>query len=224
MSVIAWTDIRMRFVAAGFTGSVAYAVSFSLHTDLRIAIAYDLAIATYLLILVARMSCADGETTRDLAEKKESSNWAILMLAGLLSLLSLCGIGLMLHRSQDLSPAVTSLRLGSSLVAVFLSWTLLHTMFGIHYARLYYDPRTLEGTERKPLEFPDDEFPDFWDFMYFSFTLAVCYQVSDIAIRCRRFRRVVLAHVLLSFLNVTMILGLVVEIVSTLANPQVPLK
>jgi uncharacterized membrane protein len=49
--------------------------------------------------------------------------------------------------------------------------------------------------------------------------LAICYQVSDISIHSRHLRRVALAHVLLSFLNVTMILGLVVEIVSTLASP-----
>jgi uncharacterized membrane protein len=111
--------------------------------------------------------------------------------------------------------------LGLSLLAVFLSWTLLHAMFGIHYARLDYDPSPPAGeqVDHPPLEFPDDGHPDFWDFMYFAFTLAVCYQVSDVTIRSRHLRRVALAHMLLSFLNVTTILGLVVEIVSTFAGP-----
>jgi uncharacterized membrane protein len=91
-------------------------------------------------------------------------------------------------------------------------------MFALHYARLYYDPtpRPGEPTDHTPLEFPDNQQPDYWDFMYFAFTLAVCYQVSDVTIYSRHLRRVALAHMLLSFLNVTMILGLVVEIVSTI--------
>jgi uncharacterized membrane protein len=39
-----------------------------------------------------------------------------------------------------------------------------------------------------------------------------------VTIRSRRLRRVALAHMLVSFLNVTIILGLVVEIVSTFAG------
>lgn len=145
------------------------------------------------------------------------------MLAGLLSGCSLAGVGLMLHRSKNWTMLLANVHLGLSLLAVFLSWGLLHVMFGIHYAHMYYDPTPPKGEVpgRPPLEFPDDELPDFWDFLYFSFTLAICYQVSDISIRSRHLRRVVLAHVLLSFLNVTMILGLVVEIVSTLASPAV---
>ena len=131
----------------------------------------------------------------------------------------------MLHRSKNWTPLLANLHLGLSLLAVFLSWGLLHVMFGIHYARMYYDPAPVNGEpeDRPPLEFPEDAMPDFWDFMYFAFTLAVCYQVSDVSIRSPHLRRVVLAHVLLSFLNVTMILGLVVEIVSTLTNPPVPM-
>ena len=60
--------------------------------------------------------------------------------------------------------------------------------------------------------------------MYFAFTLAVCYQVSDVTIRSRHLRRVALAHMFLAFLNVTIILGLVVQIVSTIADPGIPVR
>ena len=214
----------VRLICAGLIGVAAFALSFQLEFDLRILLGYDLAISTYLAILLVRMANADAETTREVAEKVESSNWMVLLLAGVLSGLSLSGVGLMLHRSKNWTPMLANVHLGLSLLAVFLSWGLLHVMFGIHYARMYYDPTPVDGepSNRPPLEFPEDAMPDFWDFMYFAFTLAICYQVSDVSIRSRHLRRVVLFHVLLSFLNVTMILGLVVEIVSTLTNPPVP--
>jgi len=216
-----WTQAPVRLAGATLVGIAAYGLSYPLEPDLRILFGYDLAMGTYLAFLVIRLANADGAATRELAEKKETSNAAVLSLAALLSGCSLAGVGFMLHRSKNWTVLMANAHLGLSLLAVFLSWTLLHAMFGIHYARLYYDPTPPAGepVDRRPLEFPDDEQPDFWDFMYFAFTLAVCYQVSDITIRSRHLRRVALAHMLLSFLNVTLILGLVVEIVSTLASP-----
>lgn len=215
-----WSSPTWRLVFGALVGIAVYVATMPLVIDLRVLLAYDAALLTYLAILTRRISCADGETTRVLAELKDASNALILILAGMFSACSLAGVGLMLHRSKDDVPLMANVQLGLSLLAVFLSWLMLHAMFGIHYARLYYD-RNTDGSIpawNKGLEFPEDDLPDFWDFMYFSFTIAVCYQVSDVTIRSRHIRRVTLAHVLLSFLNVTMILGLVVEIVSTLAS------
>ena len=222
MKTLEWTSTRVRLISSALVGVATYLVTFALESESRILLSYDLAIVAYLAIFLVRMLYADGAATRDLAEKEEASNVAVLILAGVMSGLSLSAVGLMLHRSKLWTPLLANLHLGLSLWAVFLSWALLHVIFGIHYARMYYDPEPPAGEPkgRKILEFPvDDELPDFWDFMYFSFTLAICYQVSDISIRSRHLRRLVLAHVLLSFLNVTLILGLVVEIVSTLADP-----
>ncbi len=207
-------------IVSAFIAAAAYLVSLSLESDLRLLLTYDLGIVAYLAMLAARMTCADSETTRLLAEEKETSNRLMLSLAALLSGCSLAGVGIMIHRSADDTPLIANIHLGLSLLAVFLSWILLQALFGIHYARLYYDRDDQGGVAAwgRGLEFAEETDPDFWDFMYFSFTLAICYQVSDVTIRSRHFRRVALAHVLLSFLNVTLIIGLVVEIVSTLVS------
>ncbi|HEY0981962.1 DUF1345 domain-containing protein [Schlesneria sp.] len=216
-----WKVILGRMVFAALIGLSAFAVSTALEIESRILLGFDLAVTSYIVTLVWRMAAADATSTREDAARIEFNNVVVLLVAGLLSGLSLVGVGLMLHRSVNWSPAMTNLHLGLSLAAVFLTWGLLHLLFGIHYARLYYDPTPPadEPADRPPLEFPDDTMPDFWDFMYFSFTLAICYQVSDISVRSRRCRRVVLAHVLLSFLNVTFILGFVIEIIGTFISP-----
>jgi uncharacterized membrane protein len=220
-TVFRWTATTVRLTAAALVGLAAYVLSFPLEPDLRILIAYDLALTTHLASLAVRMAHADAAATSELVAQKEPSNATILALAAILSGLSLAGVGFMLHRSKNWTPLMANVNLGLSLLAVFLSWTLLHVLFGMHYARLYYDltPPAGEPADRRPLAFPDDEQPDFLDFMYFAFTLAVCYQVSDVTIRSRHLRRVALAHMLLSFINVTLILGLVIEIVSTFASP-----
>ena len=217
-----WVVMFARLACAALVGVAALALSPRLELESRILLGFDLALTTYIGSLVWRMAAADAASTRDDAATIEFSNWIVLLLAGFLSGLSLMGVGLMLHRSRSWSPLMTNFHLGLSLAAVFLTWGLLHIVFGIHYARMYYDPTPPPGepADRPPLEFPDDLMPDFWDFMYFAFTLAICYQVSDISIRGRQLRRVVLAHVLLSFLNVTLILGFVVEIVGTFISPS----
>ena len=91
-------------------------------------------------------------------------------------------------------------------------------MYGFYYASLYY--QRVDGAEgpgwSKGLIFPEGDEPDYVDFLYYSFTIAMCYQTSDVAIRSRRMRRITLVHALLSFLFVTGILGLVVNVISNL--------
>ena len=217
--VFRWTAMRVRLIAAFLVGTSVSVLSYGLAPEMRLLLGYDLAISAYLVLLLVRMKYADAAATRYLAEKKEPSNAAVLTTAAGLSACSLAGVGLMLQRSSNWTPLTTNVHMGLSLLAVFLSWAVLHVTFGVHYASLYYDPTPPVGepADRPPLQFPEDEPPDFWDFMYFAFTLAVCYQVSDITILSRHLRRVALAHMLLSFLNVTLILGLVVQIVATLA-------
>lgn len=215
-----WTSPNWRLAYGALVGMGVYLATSPLVIDLRVLLAYDSALLTYLAFLARRISCADGATTQVLAQLKDASNALILIVAGLFSACSLAGVALMLHRSKDDVPLLANVQLGLSLLAVFLSWLMLHAIFGIHYARLYYD-RNADGSLpawNKGLEFPEDDLPDYWDFMYFSFTIAVCYQVSDVTIRSRHIRRITLGHALLSFLNVTFILGIVIEIVSSLVS------
>jgi hypothetical protein len=86
MNVFRWTSTRGRLIAAGLVGFAVFCFSFTLDVGLRILLAYDLSVSTYLAFLAVRMANADGEATRDLAEKKETSNRLVLTLAGLLSI------------------------------------------------------------------------------------------------------------------------------------------
>ena len=66
------------------------------------------------------------------------------------------------------------------------------------------------------MAFPDREpEPNYWDFLYFSFTIAVAAQTSDVAVLSRPARKAVLAQSVLSFFFNAAILGLSVNIAAS---------
>ncbi len=74
--------------------------------------------------------------------------------------------------------------------------------------------RAIPPSVRKGLSFPTDEPPDYWDFLYYAFTIAMCFQTSDVTVCSRSMRRITLVHAVISFLYVTAILGLVINILA----------
>lgn len=106
-----------------------------------------------------------------------------------------------------------------SLVAVISSWMLVHTVFGLRYAHTYYgDPDGPAGPQPHAggLEFPGDRRPDYLDFAYFSFVIGMTFQVSDVVITSRNFRKLVLLHSMLAFGFNTVILALAINTVATI--------
>ena len=61
------------------------------------------------------------------------------------------------------------------------------------------------------LKFPDDDKPDYWDFIYFSFVIGMTFQVSDVQVTNKGIRRLVTAHGFVSFLFNTTVIALTVN-------------
>ncbi len=101
-----------------------------------------------------------------------------------------------------------------SLCSISCSWFLVHTLFTIHYAHVYYD--STQKSKSGGLDFPDDEAPDYLDFAYFSFVIGMTSQVSDVQISSKPMRRLALLHGLLSFVFNALIVALTINTVSGL--------
>jgi len=99
---------------------------------------------------------------------------------------------------------------------VGLCWTLLHTLFGLHYAHVYYGDSDEDKTMDKGLDFPGEAPPDYLDFAYFSFVIGMTCQVSDVEVTSKRMRRLALLHGVISFGFNTFILALLINTVSGL--------
>ncbi|NCR10860.1 MAG: DUF1345 domain-containing protein [Microcystis aeruginosa LG13-11] len=164
------------------------------------------------------MSKATAEDTFRLSQQQEPKGISTLFAVLLFSGMGLIALSLLLNNSKQWTPLLTNLHMGLSLLAIFLSWTLVHTFFALYYARLYYDELFAEDSSayRKGLDFPNQELVDYWDFMYYSFTIAMCYQTSDVSIESVAMRRMTLFHSILSFILVAVVIGLAVNIISNL--------
>ena len=107
-----------------------------------------------------------------------------------------------------------------SVMAVILSWLLLHTAFGQHYARLYYDETDSKGhpfpdSMRRGFVFPGTPEPTYEDFIYVAFAIGLTYAMSDVNVTNEVQRRVVLIHSIISFFFYSTVLGVVLNAIVT---------
>lgn len=100
---------------------------------------------------------------------------------------------------------------------IALSWFFVHLVFAIHYAHVYYlAEEGVAATHRCGLDFPDDEEPDYWDFLYFAVVIGATSQTADVNIRSKEIRRIATAHCLISFAFNTAILATMINLAAGL--------
>lgn len=118
---------------------------------------------------------------------------------------SLIAVALVLMCAGHTQGATELLRIGLGLVSVVVSWILVHTIFTLRYAHLYYIG------EDGGVDFNQAEPPAYVDFGYLAFTIGMTFQVSDTPLQSRAFRRTALRHALLSYLFGTGILATTIK-------------
>jgi len=209
----------VRWILAIAIGFLVYLlIPREMKFEIRLLLAWDGAVLLLLLLILMMMKRTDAEQTWNRAQREEPNNITALLFTGLTSGASMVVIAFMLNNGAKWKAVAANVHLGLCTLAIFLAWSLLHTFFAIHYARMYYDEIDGESGEgfKKGLEFPGNELVDYWDFMYYSFTIAMCYQTSDISVSSAPMRRFTLIHSILSFIFVAAIIGLLVNVVSNL--------
>jgi uncharacterized membrane protein len=175
----------------------------------RILAGWDFAVWSYLLLMGWLMLRASHARVRTIAQREDESAAIVLALLSIGAVLSLAAIVVELATVKDLPVALRLSRYAFTAATIFGSWCLLGIVFTFHYAKMFYQA----ASGCRPLHFPDqEENPDYWDFLYFSFTIAVAAQTSDVSVHTRAMRKVVLAQSVLSFLFNVAILGLSINI------------
>jgi uncharacterized membrane protein len=178
-------------------------------------IGWDVGVTLYVLLSTRLMIRANVASIRHRAQRLDPGKWGVLIGAVLVASASLVAIGVELVAAKG-SPHAGAAA-GLAAVTVLLSWIFLHVFFAQHYAHDYW----LDSQERdapKNLDFPGNEQPDYLEFLYFSFTIGMTAQVSDVVTRTAAARRVVLLHGALSFLFNTAVLALGVNLAAGLVG------
>ena len=175
---------------------------------------------TILLMLWAIILTTTAAEVRVIAGKQDSSAAIISIFVLFASIVSLFAVVFLMRTLPNPKEAGYPYHVGFSILSVILSWVMIHTIFAIRYTHLYYnilfEERMSQKEHKGGLIFPSDDPPDYFDFAYFSFVIGMTWQVSDVQIKSKRIRRIVLIHALLSFVYNTVILALTINIISNL--------
>jgi uncharacterized membrane protein len=165
----------------------------------------------------ATICTVDPRTIQRKARLQDSSRKLIFAFIIIAACMSLLAVILVLREHKALHKTA-GLHLFMAALAVIGAWLLIHTVFTLHYAHVFYrseQEADVEGTGGG-LIFPGGQNPDYQDFAYFSFVVGMTCQVSDVNVTSHSMRRLALLHGLLSFAFNTVILALSINIISGL--------
>ena len=153
----------------------------------------------------------DASETRRYATREDPTRWIADVVIVSASIASLGGVGYVVAAGSH-SGAKAIAAAGVGMVTVAASWFAVHTLYTVHYARLYY------SGEPGGINFHDPEAPCFRDFAYIAFTVGMTYQVSDTEIGLRSIRSTVLRHAMLSYLLGAVVLAVTINLIAGLSS------
>ncbi|BAU13739.1 hypothetical protein LEP3755_42800 [Leptolyngbya sp. NIES-3755] len=211
MNVLQYLSFRLRVSLALCGGLIVFFLLPShLQTSTRLLATWAAAVSCFLFPVVLIILRTTPETTAYRARRFNLRRTAIFTIVA--TALSMIFIAFrLLKTTKEASTEVLALHLGISMLAILLSWFLLHTLFAQYYAALYYRPDSPGG-----IEFQEQDTPTDWDFLYFAFTLGATAQTSDTFITSRTVRRLALGQCLIAFWYFVGIVAMSVNLVSEL--------
>lgn len=154
---------------------------------------------------------SDAEATAAHTKRDNPGRDLIDLIVVAAAVASVVAVGAVLFQASKDSGDSRYLRVGLAVVSIFLSWTLVHTVFMLKYARLYY----LEGGG---IDFNEDDPPQYSDFAYLSFTIGMTFQVSDTDISSKRIRRAALEHAWIAFPLGALVIASAINLIAGLAK------
>jgi len=206
------------FLSAVAGAAVALAAT-ALPDATRVILGLDVFLVLFVALSYVMMSVTTADQCVTMANQKQVIRHTGVIASIVATLVGVAAIAVMLQSQRDEAHWLRTLHLGGSLVALLFGWIAAQMTFAIQYMRIYYRKLDTKGRTRADpgLDFPGQAAPDLWDFMYYSFTIAMCFQTSDVSIRGTAIRRLTLMHAIYSFLFVATIIGFVVNVLSNLA-------
>jgi uncharacterized membrane protein len=172
--------------------------------------AWDTTALVFLAWVWATISPKDAVETAASAQAEDASRPAsesVIIAAGTASLLA---VAFTLVEAGRAHGVARGLLIALAVWSVILAWASVHTVFALHYARLYY------GDPVGGIDFNQDDPPRYLDFAYVALTVGMTSQVSDTALTARRLRRSAIHHALLSYVFGTVVVALTINIVAGL--------
>jgi uncharacterized membrane protein len=174
----------------------------------RVLIGWSAGVTLFVVWVFLWMSGCSAEQLYMRYKEEDETGVIILVTVVFAALLSLVAIIALLSTAKEVSGFYRAMHIVLAAITVMSSWLLVPTMFTLHYADEFYSATD----EDRPLLFPKTQRPVFWDFAYFSFTIAAACQTADVSTANTAIRRVVLVHSLIAFVFNASILGFAINV------------
>jgi uncharacterized membrane protein len=199
-------------LAAAVASVVAFVMAWFAPWQLTVLVWWDTAaLLTLGAVWISVVQFSSEQTAEFATQEDDSRTFTQLTLLGA-SLVSLVGVAAAFVKANQGDRSLEAVLEGAGIFTIACSWALVHTVFALRYAHLFY-------TEpRGGIDFKMRADPDYRDFAYTAFTVGMTFQVSDTDITQQVMRRAVLRHALLAFLFGAVILATTVNVIAGLLN------
>ena len=157
-------------------------------------IGFDAGAILFLLSIAPLLGHETGRM-RETAQRNDANRAMLLAITGMVILVVLVAVAVELSQKQQMHWPSITLIIGTLLIA----WLFSNMIYALHYAHLFYSSAPQSGGDCGGIDFSGDDEPDYWDFIYFAFTLGMTFQTSDTAVPSRHIRRVVIFHCFAAF-------------------------
>lgn len=204
---------RARVLVAGAVGAGAAVAAGLLASWMAAPLAgWDAAAVTWVAWTWLSVWHLDAEATARRAGREDPGRAGADALLLTASVTSLAAVALVVARAGNSAGLAKALEVGLGVVSIVCSWTVIHTVFTLRYARLYY-----AGSDGG-VDFKQPGPPCLSDFAYMAFCVGMTFQVSDTDLKDPAFRRAVLRHALLSYLFGAVIIATTINLVAGLTK------
>jgi len=184
-----------RFLAFALIALITVPLAITLHGWAPgMMIGFDLAAIIFLAICLPLLSDVGADAMRTAAKNNDANRAGLLALAAVVTIAVLAAVAAELGAPGRLQAGVIALIVAT----LVLAWLFANSVFALHYAHVYYLAGD-DGRDGGGLDVPDTKEPDYWDFLYFAFTLGMTFQTSDVQITSRGLRKIATLHSLLAF-------------------------
>lgn len=173
---------------------------------------WDAAILIYILWMWWTVLALDAHSTKTHAVREDPGRAVSDPLLVIASLASLGAVLLLILDASQVTGLTKVLDIVTGLTSIVISWFLVHTIFALKYARLFY------GNTEHEVDFNEKTLPSYRDFAYLAFTVGMTFQVSDTTIQTKVMRSTVLRQAMLSYLYGTVIIATTINTLASLTK------
>ncbi len=134
-----YPNVRFRLLLSILlAGIVAIALPRWISPSTNMLCVGDTGMICFLLLTWRAMVIATPQVMRNYAQKEDVGHFIILGLVLGSALLSFMALGYLLKTTKGLVGLALIVHLGLSIATILIAWSLVHTIFALHYARGYY--------------------------------------------------------------------------------------